>query len=291
MTDTTGSWDLTQLAAGTRQRVFVETAGSEGEWVYKLPVADPAETPYGPGLSLYRPGSAPLQTAYNLAVRWPDAARRRARRAPWRVARFCGMGLGAGCAVRDIVIATWFRITRERRFLHMLRLLDHISRHGMSHLLLPFRIVRRARATLRRGAEVEAYDGPIVMQRHATAFFHRSEGFDEFDWRDVIDTQHRLWQRGIGLVDAVDILGPRNWALHDGRLRLADTSSMTTDRDVALRALDPTALDARIARSLAGLRKAGIADAAANYFAFVRWEINQETLEHLWIVDRSRGGA
>lgn len=292
MTSATVCWDFTQLAAGTRQRVFVETGRSEYEWVLKIPVANPKDTPYGQSLRDLRPGSLALRAVHNLAVRWPDAAHRRAQLARWRVAQLLGVGLGVGCAMRDTVIITCFRVTRERHFAKMLHMLDRIAQRGLTHALLPFQVVPHVRATLRTDNDaLEEYEGAAVIQRHAAQFFHRSERFGDFDWRDVIDTQHQLWRHGMGLVDAVDILGPRNWALHEGHLRLADTSSMTTDRDVARRAVSSAVLDARVAKSLRTLGKRGLGDVAAEYFAFVRRDVNPAELERLWMVDGTDGGA
>jgi hypothetical protein len=83
-----------------------------------------------------------------------------------------------------------------------------------------------------------------------------------------------------------EALGPRSWALLDGRLCLGDTGALTTDYAEVYDALDPASLDVRVRRQIGKSRPV---DRADEYFAFVRREVSREQLERIWRAGVPRG--
>jgi hypothetical protein len=270
--------DLTWLSAGTRQRAFVPTGQSPPRWVYKVPAETVDHTPYGFALAGYRPDSPPARVVYRLAFAVPEAAR---YAADTRSSRLLSRALDAGCELRNGVLNAWFARNRRAHFDEMLEILARMLQRGLGDIMLPVRIIPAAQALLRLDDGLSEYHGPMLQQQYAAQFLVHNEGFDRLDPRDVIEAQHRLWRHGFALTDSVAILGPRQWALCGRRLRLADTSSLTTSRYRAWRALDPAALEARITGALSR-QTGGQVPAAVEYFDRVRREINRDTLRRLW---------
>jgi hypothetical protein len=282
--------DLTLLAAGTRQHAFVPTHGSR-EWVYKIPATSGLLQQYGPDLAEYNPVGRLKSLFFNLCVRWPDDVYRRlverqarsASRARSIFAAFAERSYAAFSTARHRWLERAYRWTRLRYFRRMLSITQHVVRQGLSDLLVMHHVLENSEATLRTPTGVRRYRGPILVQEWAV-FFDRSGCFDAFDWNDVIDAQHRMWRRGVALSDANEILGPKNWALVGGQLRLGDFSSFTTNYRQARRGLRPDILDARQQRVLRRLRNEVPAQAvlAEQYFKRVRAEINEARLAQLW---------
>jgi hypothetical protein len=88
----------------------------------------------------------------------------------------------------------------------------------------------------------------------------------------------------VALLEAADILGPRSWAVVDGRLQLADTGSLTRDHREARRSLAPERLDEReqIVLQRLALRESGSTTLAEEYFRFIRTELHQAAFDRLW---------
>jgi hypothetical protein len=286
--------DLTPLACGSRQHVFVPTGCPASEWVYKLPSAAPITEQYGAELREYRPTSRVATLIYRAFVQLPNEYHDRsiatlvARGASEVRIRAVAARHRTICETRGRSLAGAYRWTRRRHFRRMLAVAGQLERDGFLEVMLPFRIERDAVATLRLPGGDEDYYGPILVQQRAD-FFDRSGRFDEFDWDDVITTQHRLWAHGFGLTDTNEILGPKNWGLVDGHLRLADLSSLTRSRRAARALLDPAFLDEREGRVVRRLQREGNDDAlalAGRYFAHVRSAINVPAFDRLW--SRSR---
>jgi hypothetical protein len=127
------------------------------------------------------------------------------------------------------------------------------------------------------------------VQRRADAFFDQVAGnLSRYDWSHFVELQHRLWRHGVGFWYPREALGPRSWALLDGRLCLGDTGALTTDYVQAYDALDPASLDVRVRRQI---EKSQPGDGAAEYFAFVRRQVNRERLQQLWGADAWRRAA
>jgi hypothetical protein len=167
----------------------------------------------------------------------------------------------------------------------MLDILDYLSGQGLSDIPLPFNIIRKGEIFLRVDETTIRYAGPILKQRRADYFFEKSVRLTTFDWSEFVQAQHRLWRSGVGLSSAGEILGPKNWALLDGRLHLADTGALTRDYHEARNCLSGEVLDKRQENALGHLKQIKSPDPALEYFHFIRKQINQEMLDELWGAD------
>jgi hypothetical protein len=121
----------------------------------------------------------------------------------------------------------------------------------------------------------------MLIQRKAMLF---EEGiiFDHAPWREVVSAQHRLWRQGIGLSGSAEILGLRSWALHDGRVYLADTSSLTRDFESARQNLRSEALEIAVARVEKEVKAPGTPNSISKYVQSIREKINEDRLVELW---------
>jgi hypothetical protein len=287
--------DLTLLAAGTRQHAFVPTSGGL-QWVYKIPASGGFAQQYGADLREYQPTGRVKEMLLHALVRLPDDAFTRASRAlarwssaPAFLRRSLDAGHSALIATRGRALERAYRASRGRYFRQMLGLTRVAVDRGLGDLMLAHDILPSVEAVLRHGDAAVTYRGPALVQERAD-FFDRSGRFDEFNWSDVVSTQQRLWCKGLALSDANEILGPKNWALVGGRLRLADFSSFTSSFRVARRLLRDDVLDARQDRVLRRLwveapEQAALAE---RYFGYVRSEINASQLALLWRCDHER---
>lgn len=274
--------DLTFLASGALQHVFVETIGDASTWVYKIPGCYPELLPAKPSLRFLRPVRPYRKLVYWLIYDGPrhlEAAGRvdgahplgRAVAAPARlVAEGADMLWNMGAAHR-----------RRRTFRRMLQLLGTVARRGAGDVVLPFEVSWRRKAILRIGDAHRPYDGPVLRQRRADHFFTLHSAPDGFDWGQLVRAQHRFWRAGLGVWDAAEILGPHNWAILDGEVRLGDTGSLTDSFERIMRAISDPVLDAAEAEAIRRFR-GPVADRARAYFAFVRREINPRRLAELW---------
>jgi hypothetical protein len=249
--------DLTFVRTGDEQHVFVQTGAVDESWLYKIPAAFgfilPADHPKRPRAR--GPG-------WRWLVRAPGGPRLFAIRA---------------------------RARNRRSYGRMLDVVEYMQAVGVGDTLLPCRVLRGARAVLRVDGGACTYVGPVLAQRRADVFFDQTAGnLSRYDWSHFVAIQHRLWRHGVGFWFAREALGPRSWALLDGRLCLGDTGALSTDYREVYDALDPPSLDARVRRQIG---KSQPTDRAADYFAFVRREINRERLERLWAAYTSRSVA
>jgi hypothetical protein len=168
----------------------------------------------------------------------------------------------------------------------MLTLVEFMCERGLSDILLPCEIMRDCAAELRVNGARVAYRGDILKQRRADYLFERSEHLRSLDWREIVAAHHRLWRHGITFETSTAVLGLKNWALCDGRLRLFDTSSLTSDPRRVSRALAPKELDRR--EQFARTKQAAGRDASeplVEFFRFMRRELNRAKLEQLWRAD------
>jgi hypothetical protein len=288
--------DLAFLGSGAWQHVFVHSGGREAEWVVKVPAAFGYTVPLRPRLRALTP-SRPHKRALHWLLLAPDRIVARfeaAESAPerdagdWIARALVPLAARSRAAVEEGV-AVYLRRDRRGRFVEMLELLEQLSTDGLADVVLPFRVVRRGAATLRMSDRVVSYEGPILIQRRAAFFGGGRLHVDTFAWEDLVDAQQRLWRRGIAFAEQNQILGPMNWALLDGRLRLADTSSLTRDGRFARRLLDDATLDAKERAVLARLDGSVPAASLREYFRFVRSAINRERFDALWRADVHRG--
>jgi len=163
----------------------------------------------------------------------------------------------------------------------MCRTLRRLTREQVSGLVLPFVIVE-ASCTLRVGGNgAHSYAGTLLKQRRADHFFDYFTGLELFSWSDLVERQHDLWRHGIGLADADEVLGPRNWALVNGRLYLADTGSITEDLREVRRVVSAVELDAR-EKQIPEWWPDHRDERLPEYFEYVRTRVNDEQLARLW---------
>ena len=113
---------------------------------------------------------------------------------------------------------------------------------------------------------------------------------------DEILERHHLLAAGRAVLDLgaapggflqviAETVGPKNWALMHGPLRLADTGSLTRDIRVALHTLRPDKVEKKIRNTMNRLRERGHEAGAEEYFRHILSEINREKLEQCWRTD------
>jgi hypothetical protein len=78
------------------------------------------------------------------------------------------------------------------------------------------------------------------------------------------------------------MLGLRSWALLDGRVYLADTSSLTRDFDLARQNLRSEALDIAAARAEKTMSTQTATNSIAEYVRCIRREIDEDRFVDVW---------
>jgi hypothetical protein len=246
------------LATGTWQHVFVEGRDASRAWVYKIPAAFGRLLPFQHP-QRFRPEGLAAGAAYALGARVPGAR---------------------------ALLAARLRRRSAGEFEQMLALVESMCAGGLSDLLLPCEVLRDAGAELLVGGRRIAYRGHVLKQRRADQLFERNENLRALDWGEVVEAHHRLWRHGVTFKSTTAVLGLKNWALFEGRLRLFDTSSLTCDPRRVSRALAPEELDRR--ERWAREKQAAGGDSSeplAEFLRFIRREINHGKLEQLWRAD------
>jgi hypothetical protein len=191
---------------------------------------------------------------------------------------------------RDGLLTRALAYSRRRRFDAMVGQLDYLKDRGLGDVLLPYRFLPRLDAVLEANGRSSRYSGPAIRQRKAAFFSGGALDFRSFEWREIVDAQHRLWRCGIAFSELNQILGPMNWGTLDGRVRLADTSNLTSNARLARRLLDGARLDAKERVVMERLAPPATPETAAEYFRFVRGEINLRRFDELWRADVGVGG-
>lgn len=287
--------DLTFLTTGECQHVFAATGDEDVRWVYKIPAAFGYLLPAShPSRKSFKPKSRPQQLVRLALVTCPAAIHARGRALSGRLGTTkLAAGRGGGllrlfdqCALLpktcgESLLARYVLWERVRRFNRMLRTLELIRESGLSDVVLPYKIIRNGRAILRVGGSTYSYKGPLLVQRKAD-FFDKSRNFKSFLWEELMAQQQRLWKHGIALDGTAEVLGPKNWALLDGRLRLGDTSGLTTDLRWALWAVKEARLDSKEKNVVRDARSVNPDDPVEEYFREIRKQINEEKLTQLW---------
>jgi hypothetical protein len=259
------------LATGTWQHVFVRTpdghAPGDGTgdaqdgaraWVYKIPAAFGYVLPFDHP-QRFRSEKLAARTSHALLARLPRG---------------------------EDLLAARLRRRCVERFEAMLALVESMCESGLSDIMLPCEIVRDAEADLRIDGARVGYRGHVLKQRRADYLFERSERLRSLDWREIVAAHHRLWRHGVTFETSTSVLGLKNWALFEGRLRLFDTSSLTSDPRRVSRALAPKELDRREEYTRAKQTTGGDAsEPLVEFFRFIRREINRAKLEQLWRAD------
>jgi hypothetical protein len=238
------------LASGATQHVFVAADGNAAQWVFKTPALVDALLP-----------SDPVKA---VSERWQ----------PW--IRFLGRQPPVNGLLRRRL-----RMLRAKSFREMGRILSDLAAAGLGSCVAGFRWIPDAEARLDLPHGIVSYRGPLLQQRRADCFFEDGRDLQGFDVAVFLAMQRRLWQAGFGLVDAACAFGPDGWAHVDGRLVLADTGSLTRDRDRAIAVL---ADDRREFMRRRHLRKAG-PDAESHvdqYFALLTNNVSADALRCAW---------
>lgn len=249
--------DLTFLATGTWQHVFVHPNDTEKRWVYKIP------------------------SAFGYLLPFDHPQRLRPRRLPFRA----GARLLALLPVGERALAKRLRRQSLRSFERMLALIEEIERHGLSDILLPCEALTDAAATLEIAGRLFDYRGVMLRQRRADYLFERNENLHSFKWREIVEAHHRLWRCGVTFSTTTAVLELKNWALLDGRLRLFDTSSLTSDPREVTRSLGEAELNKREQFVLEKVAERKSSEPIVEYFRFIRQELNRDKLEQLWRAD------
>ena len=249
--------ELEFFSTGEEQHVFVHAGDAERAWLYKIPAA------FGRVL--------PRQHAMR-----SHALKGRIGKALLRI------------PVVDRLDAAYMRVNKRNRHLYSVDMLLRLERLGIADVVLPFRFIRDAEATLRIGETCLAYRGHVLMQRRAEFFWERFVNLRALDWEQLVDAQYRMWRHGVGLASFRDALGPRCWARLDGHVALADTGSLTTLHGIARAALDPAALERRIAKHLA---QADPREPVREYLDFVSARITRRAFDERWATALPGGGA
>lgn len=295
--------DLSYLATGYRQHAFVRTGAEADGFVYKIPAAFGYVLPYRHRLSpAPRRITSPKAALYWALLVAPHRFRTGVfpaflRRLPATVlalTRPLGAAGGVAAAVarqaRNRLLMAHSRRARARDFAVMLDTLDDLDRHGLRDLVVPYRIMRRAVAILRVDGEAIPYTGPMLAQQHVDTFVTK-QALAVFDWDELVASLHALWRHGFALTEKGENLGYRSWALMDGHVRLADTSSLTRDLGRARRSLRDENLDAQQRMVLTSHRDARTAEAFAEFFRYIRRHVSRAQLETLWRADTDRADA
>lgn len=251
--------DLTFLASGYRQHAFTPTGRPDDAWVYKIPADFGRVLPYR-----HRVGTVPAPT-------WGKRALQRLVNTLTRLRVVW---------LRDWLLTTYFRVKYRRDFGAMLSLLQELHRRGAADALVPYRVLRGARAVLRVDGRTLPYRGPMLAQRRvALAAFVAAEPLDA---TAIVAAQYHLWHQGFALTEPGEILGTRSWALVDGRPLLADTSSLTRRHDLARRCLDARILDRRETEMRRRLAEAGRPSSHDAFFRTMRAGVTVQRLDQLW---------
>ena len=211
--------ELEYYSTGEDQHVFTRLGDPAGPWLYKVPAA------FGAILPRDHP-------------RRGHAIRTRLGRSLLRL------------PIVDRLDAAYMRESKRRRYRAMIKKLTLLERLGIADVVLPFRYVPRMRATLYLNGRTVAYHGDVLVQRRADFFWETFVNLAALDWEQLVSVQYRMWSHGVGLASHRDALGPRCWAMLEGRVALADTGSLTASQEEARAALDPATLARRFAKHL-----------------------------------------
>lgn len=276
--------DVVLLASGATQHVFISHDAADSDWVYKTPAFIDELLPGRLGFRHLQPQRRRSRLLYAMAFQVP--------RSLWNspVAWFLRVRdpYGMGTFVREGYLAILTRLlgslhrrARIRRFAQTAALLARTAGTPAADCLMPWRVGYRASLRLHYGGRVKRYHGPVLAQRRADLFYDGCDGLAHFDWGEVVRAQHTLWRTGVGIGDAATAIGPLGWALLDGRLRLADTGSLTADRERAAYVLQPHVIRQTIERRLQRVPP-DLRMQARAYFDAVRPGLDPTLLRETW---------
>jgi hypothetical protein len=288
--------DLTYLSTGVAQHVFVRT-GKEDHWVYKIPAAFGYVLPHTHRCAKFNTANRYEKLLRQALIKVPRAVYRAGCGVPFPLAtqervvkstrrpNLLEPLLALPCSVGEKLTTIYLRRKQRNHFESMLRMIRYVSDHGLDDILVPYKIVPDGKATLRIDNRTIHYKGPILVQRRADFFFEKIERLTSFRWKELVEAQQLLWRIGVGFQTPGETLGPKNWALAHGRLRLADTDALTRDYDRVRNNLSEDRIDKKAAAVVKRMSKTDESEPVSEYFRFIRSEINQDKLARLWQVD------
>ena len=296
----TAPLDLSFLATGKSQHVFVKTGDLQDGYVYKVPAMFGYLLPFGHRDCGFRNS---LWRISRVVLVWvPHGLFKRgflpllqiAQKRGWeRAAHFLRAiepVLRSASLYGQRYLAAVLRRARTREFARSLDCIEYLLAKGVTNVFLPCQVLRDQEVLLRFDGQCIRYRGPMLKQKRAETFFEAMGGLETFPWRVIIQAQYRLWQHGFGLSEPVETLGPYNWALLNGSIYLADTASVTDDVRKVRRCLRKQNLDQTINRYLPWschkypLPRKDPPPLVLEYCAFIRRGINQDSLRKLWRV-------
>lgn len=289
--------DLSFLSTGKSQHVFVKAGDRKDGWVYKVPAMFGYVLPFDHRDCGFR---SPLwRTCCFLLVWVPQGLFKRgflrllhiAQRQGWeKMEQFlCRIepALRALSMVGQRCLAAFLKRVRAKQFTLALDCINYLLARKVRNVLLPCQVLHEQEAILRFDAQCVRYRGPILKQKRADTFFERCGGLDSFSWSAIIEAQHRLWQHGVGLSEPVETLGPYNWALFHGQVRLADTGALTDDVRKVRRCLRDHNLNRTVRRFHSWPEGNDPLPLILKYCAFIRRAINEQMLRRLWKARRA----
>jgi hypothetical protein len=262
---------LRLLATGGNQHVFVEQEQEDCEWVYKIPAAFGYILPWDYPRRLRR--QEPRGRLKRLVYRTLFAPRAAAVAA----ANAVEPGRWAPGTPLEWAWAQYIRFNATRRFNRMLHLMELLSARGAGELLVPYRIERDRSAVLHVYGRAIPWKGTLLLQRKVR-FRNMKEIIDHGRWEMLTEAQHRLWRQGIAVADVVRYT---SWAVHDGRLCLADADSLTDSLRVARSHVSPPVMK----RTHRSLKNALTEQTVEEFLNHMNEHINEPALRRLWGAD------
>ena len=128
---------------------------------------------------------------------------------------------------------------------------------------------------------VQEYCGWVYLQERVEVFSNATE-VGGLDWSEIVAVQKALWSLGVGLGKSAETWGPSNWCLTAaGRIRLADTSSLTRGRNQVSKQLEAKTRENRL-RVVADAQQPGSRSEIGRYFDFIGENLNHASLEACW---------
>jgi hypothetical protein len=273
--------NLQFLASGATQHVFVDPERAP-RWVFKIPAIFDWLLPAPVTWQNSIPTIWWKQQVYKGLVLAPVVADRVSRLrnsgSTARVLRRMGAGF---IAMLDSRLAQRAKTARIARFQEVCNILRVLANQSAVRSVLPFRLINES-VVLDLGDGVRhEYDGPIVMQRKADKFFDLFADFECFDAADLVTAQHALWQCGVGLQDLDEVIGPRNWAMLEGKILLGDLGSLTTNLAWVRRTISAPLIANRVKEIHTWWPHTDVA-ALHNHVCLIQKHITPAVLERKW---------
>jgi hypothetical protein len=246
MTLPSASIRLKYYATGFYAHVFLRDDVSD-EWVYKVPAA------------------------YGYLLPFPTVMHKRRRPPIWKRS-----------VVRLLGPTIWhplMRWRRKRSFLEVLDILACIPADARNSLL-PFRVENTISAVLVVDGHESRYCGPALLQLRVP--LPTLEELLLHDPCAIIETQHRLWEVGIGLTERAQVVGTRGWAPLHGQLRIADTSHLSRSKLRVKAAVRPEVFSYQLGRMRRLLPAGPLLENAPLFVQRLQQGLNPGVVDRLW---------